>query len=324
MKLVLICALLPVLVQGKSIQQPNPNPELAEPYDGQCDDPFLPTRYGHCYWPSFRALRANWYDAQTRCRLLHPRAHLAQFEDSEELLAAVFFLNSMSNCSAWAEVGPWIGAIEVEGSNAFVWGTTNSPLETSYWHSDEPNSPGEQDAVALTCADSFKWQDLEKEAELAFLCELAANPPSIKLTCPEGFLLIGESCYAFGDETQLNWDDSQTYCRSLVAGGRLTEFETEREFHLVTDFLRENKTTSYYWIGAEQRGDSLHYQWSSTTWPLTFYNWYNTQPDNSGSGNAIYIQRNFDWQWMDGPKESSSYLRFQLCETTPLEAEASK
>ncbi|CAG0909288.1 unnamed protein product, partial [Cyprideis torosa] len=90
-----ICGLLFALALGKSAQ--------AEPYQGQCDEPFSATTGGHCYWPSFRTLRANWYNAQTRCRLLHPRAHLAQFETSDELHDAVSFLSSASNCTAWGD-----------------------------------------------------------------------------------------------------------------------------------------------------------------------------------------------------------------------------
>ncbi|CAG0910709.1 unnamed protein product [Cyprideis torosa] len=136
---------------------------------------------------------------------------------------------------------------------------------------------------------------MERAAELPFLCETEANPPAVTLACPDGFMLLGESCYAFRAEVRLSWDDSQEYCRNLTGQARLIEIETEQELHLITTFLRDNGTTTpYFWIGVEQRGESTHYQWASTKWPLTFYNWDDNQPNEVGSGNAIELYKKAD------------------------------
>ncbi|CAG0901957.1 unnamed protein product [Cyprideis torosa] len=138
-----------------------------------------------------------------------------------------------------------------------------------------------------------------------------------QVNCPDGFILLGESCYAFGEEQGMNWYDSQTYCGSLAPGGKLIEIETAEEFYTVFSYLRENPSLcDYYWIGAEEREASNYFQWASTRWPVLFYNWYFTEPSNSPAGDAIIVLCPSDWQWYDITK---SFAARQLCEAPPTE-----
>ncbi|CAG0906356.1 unnamed protein product [Cyprideis torosa] len=135
--------------------------------------------------------------------------------------------------------------------------------------------------------------------------------------CPDGFILLGDSCYAIGEEQYRTWDDSQTYCGSLAPGGKLIEIETAEEFYAVFSYLRENPPSCYgYWIGAEEREASNYFQWASTRWPVLFYNWQFNQPDASAAGNAIFVDCGSDWQWWDAPKSAVAY---QLCEAPPTQ-----
>ncbi|CAG0891463.1 unnamed protein product [Cyprideis torosa] len=116
----------------------------------------------------------------------------------------------------------------------------------------------------------------------------------------------------------MSWDDSQSYCGSLAPGGKLIEIETAEEFYAVFSYLRENPPSLCYgyWIGAEERSLSNYFQWASTRWPVLFYNWYYSQPDDSPAGDAIYVRCYDDWQWFDGSKSAG---RYQLCEAPPTE-----
>ncbi|CAG0895314.1 unnamed protein product [Cyprideis torosa] len=204
--------------------------------------------------------------------------------------------------SPWAAPGPWIGAIELGDSNEFVWASSNSPIEVPNWSPSRPNSPSSGDGVALDVANFFEWIDLSNGTEIPILCEIPSNPPPVELTCPEGFFSLGDSCYAVFDDDadQMTWDNAQTFCASLAAGGRLVEFETVEEIA--------------YWIGAEEFGSSDIYSWASTGQWIVFYDWASDQPNDGTSGDAIRL-RSDNLKWQDGPKTHS--WRF-ICEAPPI------
>ncbi|CAG0898068.1 unnamed protein product [Cyprideis torosa] len=141
-----------------------------------------------------------------------------------------------------------------------------------------------------------------------------AELPSI-LTCPEGFLLLGRSCYALGHKW-LSWHASQTHCRSLAPNGRLAEIDTREKSELITRYYTENRPLGcWYWIGAEENGNTNQYSWSSTKTPVKFYNWGENQPTSSNAEDKISIDCSHGWKWYDQPQ---SYLSYQLCEAPPL------
>ncbi|CAG0906225.1 unnamed protein product [Cyprideis torosa] len=113
------------------------------------------------------------------------------------------------------------------------------------------------------------------------MCESDANPPPVIWGCPEGFQMAGEGCYHFGDQV-LDFDNSLTYCRGL--GGKLVEFETAEEMYEFNDYFKQNQPTPcddvYYWIGGDQRFDSLVWEWVSSRHPVPVYNWANSIPSN--------------------------------------------
>ncbi|CAG0902330.1 unnamed protein product [Cyprideis torosa] len=108
----------------------------------------------------------------------------------------------------------------------------------------------------LVCSWLHPWIDLSNGTEIPILCEILSNPPPVELTCPDGFFSLGESCYAvFDDEAnKLSWDEAQTFCASLAAGGHLVEFETVEEFGLVKGHLLDS---DYYCGRFSKRSNNL-------------------------------------------------------------------
>ncbi|CAG0903201.1 unnamed protein product [Cyprideis torosa] len=113
------------------------------------------------------------------------------------------------------------------------------------------------------------------------------------LACPEGFFSLGieNGCYAVFDDQYLEWDDAQTFCASLAAGGRLVEFETPHELGLVKDHLLEGDYAcgGGYWIGAEEIGRTSIFSWASSGQGIGFYDWVPGQPNEGISGEAILL-----------------------------------
>ncbi|CAG0905231.1 unnamed protein product, partial [Cyprideis torosa] len=164
---------------------------------------------------------------------------------------------------------------------------------------------------------AVEWIDLSNGTELPILCEIPANPPPVELVCPEGFFILGDSCYAVFDGEAMSWDNAQTFCRSLATAGRLVEFETLEELDLVKRHLLEGDYEGYgYWIGAEEVRDTTIFKWASSGNFVAFHDWYPGEPNDDASGDAIFLRRDDNWQWIDASK---SNLRYSICETPAIE-----
>ncbi|CAG0895368.1 unnamed protein product [Cyprideis torosa] len=263
-------------------------------YEGQCDPPFTPVEGSYCYFLSYNKMKSDWLSAQLVCSWLHPDGRLAEFETAEELVDVTIFLisESQGGIYTWAAPGPWIGAIELGDSNEFVWASSNSPIEVPNWSPSRPNSPTFGDGVALDISNSFEWIDLTNGTEVPILCEIPSNPPRVALRCPNGFFLLGGSCYAVFDDdaARLTWDEAQTFCGNLAAGGHLAELETAEEITFMKNYLAGNDYSGdRFWIGSEEIGDSNTFKWVSSGQPVALYDWGPDEPNNSGSGHAISI-----------------------------------
>ncbi|CAG0890231.1 unnamed protein product [Cyprideis torosa] len=254
-------------------------------YEGQCDPPFTPVEGPYCYFLSYDQVKTDWLRAQQLCSL-HQNGRLAEFETSEELVAATVFLvtDNQTGVYPWAAPGPWIGAIELGDSNEFVWASSNSSIEATNWSSSRPNSTNFGDGVVLDASNGFEWIDLSNATEASILCEIPPNP-----LCPEGFFHLGESCYAVVDDRSGPWNWSQAYCAYLTAGGRLVELETAEEIDLLKTHLMGLERPWTYWIGGEEVGDTNIFKWASTGQMIDVDDWYWGQPDGDGSGDAILI-----------------------------------
>ncbi|CAG0892760.1 unnamed protein product [Cyprideis torosa] len=254
-------------------------------YEGQCDPPFTPVEGSHCYFLSYEQMQTNWLNAQ--------------------LIS-----------------GPWIGAIELGDSNEFVWASSNSPIEVPNWSPSRPNSPTFGDGVALDVANFFEWVDLSNGTELPILCEIPSNPPRVALKCPDGFFLLGGgSCYAvFDNQTMsMTWDNAQTFCGALAAGGRLAELETSEEIAFMKNHLTGNGygcNGGTYWIGAEEIGNTNTYFWTSSGQVVAFYDWYQSEPNDGASGDAINLWCLHNLQWADALKSKEYSF---ICEAPPVE-----
>ncbi|CAG0907879.1 unnamed protein product, partial [Cyprideis torosa] len=154
------------------------------------------------------------------------------YEELEDVTS--YLLENDADCSQWPSGGPWIGAVEVQDTNQFIWSSDNSTVVIENWLQGQPNNPTSGDGAMMACEFSFQWMDKARHTELPVLCEL---PPRAK--CPAQFTAVGDTCYHLG-YSSTTWDLAQDYCHSLAPNGKLVELETLEEIYSVTDFLNEN------------------------------------------------------------------------------------
>ncbi|CAG0892553.1 unnamed protein product [Cyprideis torosa] len=130
----------------------------------------------------------------------------------------------------------------------------------------------------------------KSDAQTRQLEELAKRFP-----CPIGFLLVGNSCYAVFDKDsdKRSWDAAQAFCRAKAAGGHLVELETKAEIALLKTHMKGNDyyrgSGCNYWIGGEEIGASNAFVWASTGQHIGDSDWSPSEPNNSGSGDAIIV-----------------------------------
>ncbi|CAG0899319.1 unnamed protein product [Cyprideis torosa] len=284
-----VIALITLPKPGTSLKLERNKPRL-EVYDNQCPHPFTPVEGGWCYFFSFAAERHTWDNAQLFCGWLHPEGHLAELETFDEIIDITIFLTSSSHAGShgWTpSPGPWIGGIEIRDTNEFIWTKANLSILQTNWAPSQPDSPTSGDAIALNASSTFEWEDLPRDTELPFICEVQSNAPPVTLVCPEGFFRLETGCYAINAEQSLNWNDCQSYCASLTAGGRLAEFETEKENYLLVDYLADNGPCVYYWFGATEKGATGAYKWATSGLPLTFSNWGDGEPNDGAAESGV-------------------------------------
>ncbi|CAG0896653.1 unnamed protein product [Cyprideis torosa] len=286
-------------------------------YDEQCDPPFQAIRGSKCYFLSYSTFKGSWQTAQQLCRLSHPKAYLAEFQDLEELIdATVFLTNDDHECRSWSSPGPWIGGMEIGDSNTFTWASTNSTIQNFNWAEGRPNSASSNDGIALDCSLEFKWIDLDNALELPFLCEIPPNPPAPTYTCPEGFELVGKFCFATGSQT-LTWDQGQSYCSSLTGTGKLVEIQTEEEMQQLKAYLARNCPAIESWIGAEEvPGSGNVFRWATTKRLVTVGDWDPSgipEPDDGIGEDAVFVR--CDGYFGDHTKRTT---KNPVCEATPI------
>ncbi|XP_069825905.1 perlucin-like protein [Dendropsophus ebraccatus] len=92
--------------------------------------------------------------------------------------------------------------------------------------------------------------------------------------CPDGWNMIGCSCYYVSEE-KTNWDDARDKCYNMNAVLVMVKDKTEM------DILNKlHKMDRRYWIGLRRDPEKNEtWKWLDGT-QISFNNWYYEQPDN--------------------------------------------
>ncbi|XP_020614039.1 CD209 antigen-like protein A [Orbicella faveolata] len=121
-----------------------------------------------------------------------------------------------------------------------------------------------------------------KEASLSKLSNLV-EIVQVAESCPQDWLLHGNSCYHIIDTPTAKWRDARATCQNL--GGDLAIIRSQDENNFALDLLKKQKTVTYYgaWLGLYRNpsaGDAFY--WIDDT-PLEghqFSAWASGQPSH--------------------------------------------
>jgi Lectin C-type domain len=84
--------------------------------------------------------------------------------------------------------------------------------------------------------------------------------------CPENFTRIGDNCYFFGTDRNLNWKSANSACKSL--GAHLAEFDTKAKYNEVVSVIQKSASQrgKDFWLGGLNPG--LLWIWSNAGKPV--------------------------------------------------------
>ncbi|CAG0905388.1 unnamed protein product [Cyprideis torosa] len=129
----------------------------------------------------------------------------------------------------------------------------------------------------------------------------------------------------------MDFNKAQIYCETM--NGKLAEFQTVEKWFTFKDYVISKLQPAgydYAWIGGEQRGKSMQWQWISNERPVQVYDWFHTQPNDPAPNSGLAIVIHEKGQWGDSPKTESDaiqsthefYAYPPLCETCRIEIQA--
>ncbi|CAG0899582.1 unnamed protein product [Cyprideis torosa] len=121
-----------------------------------CDHPFQETPGGKCLFNPKVILRGTWEEGQQICSWLNENSRLVEIRGYEELEDVTsYLLENDADCSQWPSGGPWIGAVEVQDTNQFIWSSDNSTVVIENWLQGQPNNPTSGDGAMMACEFSY-------------------------------------------------------------------------------------------------------------------------------------------------------------------------
>ncbi|KAJ7377481.1 chromatin-modulating protein mrc1 [Desmophyllum pertusum] len=126
-------------------------------------------------------------------------------------------------------VSIWIGLNDRLNEGQFVW-SDGTPFNSSIynnWNDGEPDNNGD-DCVELY---NNRWNDVPCSSTYYYICER----PKGRLSCPDGWLLHGLSCYKASKEGK-TWLNAKQDCHA--SRGYLMKIDDASEQNFIEVFLR--------------------------------------------------------------------------------------
>ncbi|CAK9299332.1 unnamed protein product [Gordionus sp. m RMFG-2023] len=112
----------------------------------------------------------TWPDAKRECR--DQGAELLKVDDQYEQFFISQYLRLLQvPTSDGLLTGIWIGANDRAKEGTFVWNADNTALTYTNWAQNQPNNEAEQDCVAMIAQNYFRWDDLNCDRPMRFVCE---------------------------------------------------------------------------------------------------------------------------------------------------------
>nr|ADI71474.1 putative C-type lectin [Mytilus edulis] len=117
-----------------------------------------------------------------------------------------------------------------------------------------------------------------------------------------------DNCYYFSRFSATFWS-AMSFCKTV--GGKLIEIDNYWEFQVLSRMARHRRFPDF-WIGITDMYSEGAWQKATTQEQQTYFNWYESQPSNSGGHeNCVEVYTKLGMKWND--RHGDHRLRF-VCE----------
>ncbi|KAL4233202.1 chromatin-modulating protein mrc1 [Mactra antiquata] len=151
-------------------------------------------------------------------------------------------------------------------------------------------------------------------------------PPS----CPHGWTMHGNSCYMFGTNQRINWDEANDQCRQQSSHLAIIDTEDEHNFlrfqlYHTIDTSSSHDTDTAAWVAGTDKDKEGVWKWfnvlTDTRSYMTYKHWKAGQPDDSDHNeDCLSIVGNKDFDWKD---YNCDKHMFYVCERPMIHASSS-
>ena len=98
--------------------------------------------------------------------------YLANIDSEQEQLYVSSYLTRLGKTS-FTPGTFWLGASDLQTEGVWSWTRGNDRFQYKYWQVGEPNNEGgNENCLAFGHSTGFKWNDINCQNKLNFICEL--------------------------------------------------------------------------------------------------------------------------------------------------------
>jgi len=225
----------------------------------------------------FGTVKSTWSEANSFCKSLWDgEGNLASIDDDEQ--------------NSWVfeqaeKKSVWIGGNDLATEDQFVW-SDGCKMSYSNWNTNEPNNYGNnEDCVHFIAAKNGKWNDLDCNSKLGFVCKRAKR----NYKCNAG------NNYYFS-KVSASWSAANSYCKNLWDGqGNLATINDNRENEWIFNQARQKSV----WIGGNDIATEGQFVWSDGC-SMSYRKWAANQPDNWNSNeDCLHLVAHQNGKWND-------------------------
>ena len=182
----------------------------------------------------------------------------------------------------WAEDRFWIGINDKNQENLFVYESNAKQVGFTRWSQGQPDNSNDEDCVEIWHGN--EWNDAQCDIKFPFVCQKSMTgevspSPSLKLSCPEGWIEQAGKCYRLPNETT-DFHSAAARCQQL--GGKLTEPKNKQDNDVLITLVKYHSNKSRFWLGITDENQEGNFVFLSTREPIPFASWADDQPDNGG------------------------------------------
>ncbi|GAB6029533.1 chromatin-modulating protein mrc1 [Chamberlinius hualienensis] len=129
----------------------------------------------------------------------------------------------------------------------------------------------------------------------------------------DSFVKLGNKYYYFSPDAK-SWHNALLACQSK--GAQLAHPLNAEENNNLKSYLRSHfLKTSWWWLDGNDAAQEGKWMWSYNNSPITFTDWYKTEPDNNVEASNCLIYWEVDgWKWGDADCPAA---RRYICQTQP-------